>query len=141
MRLSENFTLEEMMKSTVAKRLKIDNTPSKDIISNLQQLATNVLQPIREHFKLPVTITSGYRCSKLNKAVGGATTSQHTAGKAVDFTIKGISIEDIFQWCKKNLKEYDQLIQEKGQWVHISYNKGRNRRESLRYDGKKYIKV
>ena len=139
MKLSDNFTLEEMIKSNIAKRKHIDNTPNENVIKNLKALAINCLQPIRDYYKKPVTISSGYRCPALNKAVGGVSTSQHCNGMAVDFIINGETVESVFQWCKKNLK-YDQLIQEKNAWVHISFNSNGNRHQALRYDGKKYIK-
>ena len=145
MNLTENITLEECIKSATANTLGINNQPNKEeIINNLKELAINCLQPIRSHFNKPLIITSGYRCKKLNKVVGGANTSQHTKGQAVDFIIKGIKLEEIINYIR-NYLDFDQLIEEhsgKSEWVHISYkNKDDNRKEVLRYRYGKYIRI
>lgn len=77
MNLTENFTLEELVHSDTANAKGIDNTPTQEIIDNLKELAENVLQPIRDKWGKPLIVNSGYRCKKLNKAVGGVSTSQH----------------------------------------------------------------
>lgn len=140
MQLSRNFTLEEFCASETARIEHIDNSLTVEAAVNVARLVDNVIQKIRDHFKQPVIITSGYRCKKLNQFLGGAANSQHMKGEAADLKVKGYSIEEVFQWCKNNLI-FDQLIQEKGQWIHISFNLNHNRKESLRFDGKKYIKV
>ena len=84
MKLSNNFTLEELTKSGTATRLKINNTPTKEAANNLAKLAINVLQPIRDAWGAPIVVTSGYRCPALNKATKGATKSQHMTGAAAD---------------------------------------------------------
>lgn len=140
MQLTKNFTLEEFYYSQTAVVKKINNTPPIEAIVGITRLCDNVVQKIRNHFNAPVNINSGYRCQRLNVAVGGVGTSQHTKGEAVDFTVKGFSLEQVFQWCMKNLK-FDQLILEKGEWIHISFKMNGNRREVLRYDGRSYMKV
>lgn len=140
MQLTKNFTLEEFYISETAKAKKIDNTPTPEAVVNITRLCDNVIQKIREHFRQPVLISSGFRCIRLNTAIGGASSSQHIKGQAVDFVVKGFSVEQVFEWCKHNLR-YDQLIQEKGQWVHISFNINSNRQEALRFDGVRYVKV
>ncbi len=123
MQLSTNFTLVEMIKSSTAIRKGIDNTPSAQQIANLKALCVNILEPVRQHYKKPVKVTSGFRCIKLNKAIGGSGTSQHCNGEAADFTVEGVSNLEVCQWIKDNLK-FDQLIYEFGEngWVHCSYD-------------------
>lgn len=76
-KLSKNFTYDEMIHSATAKRLNIDNTPNARELENLRVLCQTVLQPIRDKRGSAITVTSGYRCPKLNALVGGSKTSQH----------------------------------------------------------------
>ena len=140
MKISKNFEFEEFCFSQTALQLNIDNKPDTAAIINITRLCDNVMQKIRDHFQAPVLISSAFRCEKLNNAVGGAKNSQHLSGQAVDFTVQGYSIQQVFLWCKDNLL-FDQLILEKNLWVHISFNYFYNRREVLRYDGSKYLAV
>jgi len=133
MNLSKNFTVAELIKSNTASRLGIDNTPSADVLNNLQVLAFKVLQPVRDHFDAPITVSSGYRSPKLNKAVKGSKTSQHVTGQAADIEIYNVPNEELFNWIKDNL-QFDQLILEfynpadpSSGWVHVSYNEQDNR--------------
>lgn len=125
-RLTKNFNLEEMLASATAKAKRIDNTPLTQHVVNLTLLATHVLQPLREAMGKPIKIGSGYRCPKLNAAVGGVDNSQHMMGQAVDICIDGDMAwgKRIFAWIKCNL-QFDQLIFEhnaKGSyWVHVSF--------------------
>lgn len=137
MKLSPNFTLDELCESQTASRKNIDNTPSEEVVANLKTLALNVLQPIREHYSVPVIISSGYRSPKLNRAIGGSKTSQHCLGEAADLSVVNVSILETFEWCRDNLR-YDQLILEfhdykrpYSGWVHISYREGKNRQQVL----------
>lgn len=146
MKLSENFTLAELTKSSTATRLGIDNSPSPEQLENLVELCHKVLQPLREAIG-PINISSGLRVPALNKAIGGSKTSQHCAinGAAAD-----IDIEDnkkVFDYIKNNL-QFDQLIWEFGNekqpdWVHVSYHYGHNRGQvlkAIKKDGKtKYV--
>lgn len=84
MYLSKHFTLDELMKSPTATRLGIDNTPTAEHLENLRDLVEYILEPLRIHYGRPIIVTSGYRCARLNKAVGGSSTSQHCSGQAVD---------------------------------------------------------
>lgn len=136
MKLSENFTLEEMIKSETAIRKKIDNTPNGNQILNLIDLCENILQPLRDEFGA-IHISSGYRSPKLNTAIGGSTSSQHCAlnGAAADINMNSKNA-DIFEWIKENT-DFDQLIWEFGDddcpsWVHVSYREGKNRNQILR---------
>ena len=80
MKLSENFTLSEMTKSQTAIRKNIDNTPTDEHIENLKHVAETLLQPIRNHFGKPVTVSSGYRSVDLCEAIGSSSRSQHAKG-------------------------------------------------------------
>ena len=139
MKLTENLSLAELVKSQVAERKGINNNPSSDQISNLKKLAESVLQPLRNHYESPVIITSGYRSAELCIDIGSSIHSQHCKGQAADLEIIGISNHDVFKWIKHNL-DYDQLILEfwKGEhepnsgWIHVSYVGKKNRKESLR---------
>ena len=127
MRLSPNFTLAELTKSQTALRKGIDNTPTQDEIEKLQLLVDNVLQRVRDHFGRPVTINSGFRCLKLNRAIGSKDNSQHRKGEAADIEVPGVSNLELAEWIRDNLT-FDQLILEfyseddpAAGWVHVSY--------------------
>lgn len=128
------FTLGELTRSETADRLGIRNTCTKEEASNLMELVAKVLDPLREAYGKPIAVNSGYRCAKLNKAVGGKPTSQHVRGEAADITA-GSREENrkLMEIIRGNL-EYDQLIDEKdGSWVHVSYKRvGRNRKQFLK---------
>ena len=136
MMLSENFTLDELTKSQEAIRLGILNEPSDEHITNLILLCKNILQPVRNHFKIPVSISSGYRPAALCEAIGSSSGSQHTKGQAADFELFGIYNKDVSDWIVKNL-DYDQCILEfwtpndpNSGWIHCSYNDAGRRNES-----------
>jgi hypothetical protein len=140
MKLSENLTLREAIKSNTATRLGIDNTPEQWEINNLRAIAENIFQPVRDHFGVPIGVSSGYRCKELNKAIGGSKYSQHMIGEALDIDadIYGrVTNAEIFNYIKNNL-EWDQMIWEFGDddepnWVHVSYKEsGSNRRQLKR---------
>ena len=139
MQLSKNLSLAEMIRSESAKRNGISNMPTEEHLANMKKLAENVFQPIRDHFNVPIHISSGYRSLELNKAIKGAKTSQHVLGQAVDIDMDGTEItnKQVFDYIKKNL-EFDQLIWEFGTdnnpaWVHVSFNsKGRQRKQILK---------
>jgi len=145
MKLSENFTLDELTKSQEAIRLGIANEPSDEHITNLILLCKNILQPVRNHFKIPVSISSGYRSAALCEAIGSSSGSQHTKGQAADFELFGIHNKDVSDWIVKNL-DYDQCILEfwtpdepNSGWIHCSYSAAKNRRQYLKaskQDGK-----
>ena len=139
MKLSKNLSLSEVVKSTTATRLGIDNTPTGEHITNLIYLANEIFQPIRDHFNAPIFISSGYRSEALNNAIGGSKTSQHSKGQAIDIDNDAVEYPTnrmIFEYIKSHL-EFDQLIYEFGndmnpEWVHVSYNKTKNRKQVLR---------
>lgn len=138
MQLSKNLSLAEVVRSESAKRRGINNMPTAEHLENLKELALNVFQPIRDHFKVPIHISSGYRSRILNNAVNGAAKSQHCTGQAIDIDVDETSItnKQVFDFIKDNL-EFDQLIHEFGNdlnpdWVHVSFNKGANKKQVLR---------
>jgi uncharacterized protein YcbK (DUF882 family) len=136
MKLSHNFTLAELIKSETAIRRGIDNTPPPSVVENLQQLVTNVLQPVRDKFG-PLIVTSGYRSRQLNVAIGGSPTSDHVLGMAADIEAPALDNKVLAQYIQNNMK-FTQLILEfytEGEphsgWVHISYNKDNLKQETL----------
>jgi hypothetical protein len=141
MKLSEHLDLSEVIRSESAKRKGISNMPTPEHIENFKLLAEKVFQPIREHFRCPIHISSGYRSKELNQAVGGSLTSQHCQGEAIDIdmdgTPNGVTNRMVFDFIKDNL-EFDQLIYEFGDkqnpdWVHVSYeSSGKQRKQILR---------
>ena len=137
MKLSKHFTLSEMTKSQTGARKGIDNTPGPEVVANLVVLCVNVLEKVRNHWGDPITVNSGYRCPKLNKAIGGAKNSQHVVGQAADIEISGVDNKILFSWIRDNL-EFDQLILEyykegipSSGWVHVSWNPAGNRKNVL----------
>ena len=130
MRLSENFTLEEL----TATGTGLSNVPPPDARAALKELVDNVLQPARDAIGLPVTVTSGYRSPAVNQAVGGASGSQHMRGEAAD--LQCADNRRLFEAIRGGLL-FDQLIWEHGTdespaWVHVSYKTQGNRKEVLR---------
>lgn len=130
-RLSLNFTLREFTASQTATRRGIRNVPTAEHIRNMEALCREVLEPVRAQFGRPVRITSGYRSAALNRAVGGAPTSQHRTGEAADFSVAGATQEQVHRWIVANLR-FDQLILYKSGRFHISYSATRARRQVLR---------
>ena len=141
MKLSEHLDLVEVTRSNEAKRKGISNEPTAEHLENFKKLAENVFEPIRKHFGVPIHISSGYRSSALNKAIGGASSSQHCTGEAIDIdmdgTTNGVTNKMVFDYIKNNLS-FDQLIFEFGtkdapDWVHVSYEStGKQRKQILR---------
>lgn len=139
MQLSKNLALAEVTRSETAKRKGISNMPTPEHIENFKKLAENVFQPIREHFGVPIHLSSGYRSAALNKAVGGSSSSQHCTGEAIDIDMDGTSItnKQVFDFIRQNVN-FDQMIWEFGtdanpDWVHVSYEStGKQRKQVLR---------
>lgn len=132
MNLTKNFTLEELIHSDTAIRKGIKNTPNNTVVGNLRLLCDKVLQPIRDKYGKPISVTSGYRCYDLNKAVGGVGNSQHLTGEAADITSS--NNKELWKLIVKMVENkeivVDQLIDEKHlQWIHISYKKDTNRNQ------------
>jgi Peptidase M15 len=145
LRLTEHFSLDELIKSDVGLRNGVDNTPSKNVVKNLELVSDNILEPVRNHFNIPFVPSSGYRCISINRLIGSNDNSQHVKGEAVDFEVPGIDNYDAAMWIFKNLK-FDQLILECYQpgkpnsgWVHCSYVSDNPRGEVLTYTNNRYI--
>jgi len=132
MQLSKYFTLSEMIKSDTAERLKIDNTPYPRHIKAMRALCANLLDPIRDAVGRPLHVTSGYRCRALNTAVNGSRNSQHLRGEAADIHVKGMTPRELYDFILTLNLDFDQIIDEFGEWVHISYTEKRpNRKQAL----------
>lgn len=150
--ISEHLTLGELIRSDSAKRAGITNMPNTEQIENLKQLAEHIFEPIRNHFRVPIYISSGFRSVELcNIIKGAAKNSQHSRGEAIDIDMDGhshdISNADIFNFIKANLK-FDQLIWEHGtdknpDWVHVSYTTKKPLRNQIlkALDGGAYISI
>jgi hypothetical protein len=141
MQLSEHLSLAEVTRSDTAKRRGISNMPTEAHLANFKLLAENIFEPIRKHFAKPIFISSGYRSAELNKAIGGAASSQHCSGEAIDIDMDGrpggVTNKMVFDFIKENLN-FDQLIWEFGtdtnpDWVHVSYEStGKQRKQILK---------
>lgn len=137
--ISKHISFAEAIKSQAAIRHGHSNIPGKVELENMKLVATKCFEPLREHFGIPIGISSFYRNTFVNTLVKGAKTSQHLEGKAIDIDADifgGITNKQIYDWLLKNVP-FDQLIWEYGDsnnpaWVHISYNKGNNRKQVLR---------
>lgn len=128
--LSKNFTLAELTVTGTG----LPNKPTEAEIANLQALVTKVLQPLRELYGKPIKVNSGYRSAVVNRAIGGATNSQHSTGEAAD--LDAADNTSLFLLIRQFLP-FDQLIWEGGtdtqpDWVHVSYRAGQNRKQVLR---------
>lgn len=132
------FSIEEMTKSATAKRLGIDNTPSDKIKKNLTLFIEKILDPIREDWGGPISVSSGYRCPELNAKVGGAKNSGHQYGYCADLQVKGdlrkfsCFVKD---WMMKHKMDFDELLFEKSggvTWLHFCW---------IGKDGKQRMKI
>ena len=145
-KLSQNFKLKEFEKSFVAKRKNIDNcVHDKETFKSLEKLCKNIVQPIRNYYKIPFSPNSGYRSITLNRYIGSSDTSQHVLGQAVDLEIPGVNNEELFNFIKDEL-DFDQVILEyydgvdpSSGWVHVSYVSNKdNRNRAMTFDGDHY---
>ncbi len=141
MKLSEFFSLEEMLVSDYAARNGIDNSPSLEVVTNLTKTA-QAMDKVRRLLGHPVIVWSGYRCPELNMAIKGSRTSDHLHGLAVDFICPGFgSVRQVFGKIKAaEGVGFDQLIVERGLWVHIGFGP-RMRGQCLAFDGHVYTEV
>ncbi|HZR37257.1 MAG TPA: D-Ala-D-Ala carboxypeptidase family metallohydrolase [Nevskia sp.] len=117
--IGRHFTLEELLRSQLGERLGIDNTPPPSVLSEMRRLVELVLDPLREQLGQPLHVDSGYRCPRLNQAVGGAPHSQHVLGQAADLVCPGMDPYDLCQFVAGSSLPFDQLIYE-GSWTHVS---------------------
>ena len=133
MNLSKHVTRAEFERSETAINRGINNSMGSADIERAKLLCENCFEPIRAHLGAPIKVNSGYRSPAVNKRIGGATSSQHCIGEAIDLDLHD---RDLFEWIIDNVV-YDQLIFESGTedsaaWFHISYRKNRNRKQVLR---------
>jgi zinc D-Ala-D-Ala carboxypeptidase len=133
MNLSKHVTRAEFERSDAAIKHGISNSMSEFEIERAKLLCENVFEPIRAYVGKPIRINSGFRSVAVNKRIGGASSSQHCMAEAMDLDLHD---RELFEWILDNV-EYDQAIyeagnDEKADWFHISYRKGRNRKQALR---------
>ena len=141
------YTIKELIASDTAKARGIDNSPTTEVRANLVALIETLLDPLREAWKSPIRVTSGYRCAALNKAVGGSSTSAHLYGCAADIVPLNGKIAEFKDFCKNYFGSrrhlYDQVILEdngKSEWVHIGLKTadGRKRGQLMEYKNNRY---
>ena len=138
--ISKHISYEEATRSNTGKRLRVSNDPNEEQLVCMRNTATAIFEPVREHFDVPIYISSFFRSSELNTVVKGSKNSQHVLGEAIDIDAHifgGISNRNIFEWVRDNL-DFDQLIWEYGNanepdWVHISYTTRRPNRRQIIY--------
>lgn len=126
--ISPHISYAEATHSDTAKRLGLPNIPYPTQLECMQELATRIFEPLREHFGVPIYISSFFRSERLNKAIRGAKGSQHMLGEAMDIDAEkfgGVTNKQIFEFIRDNL-EFDQLLWEFGtdeepDWVHVSF--------------------
>ena len=133
MKLSDHVSLTEFEHSPTALKLGIVNKMNAEQIERAKLVCANCFEPIRAKVKKPIRVNSGFRSLLLNKKIGGSKTSQHLKGEAMDLDLHD---RNLFNWIIDNV-DFDQLIYEFGtdtqaDWFHISYSKGKNRKQVLR---------
>lgn len=136
-RISKHVSYKEGTFSQTATRKDIDNTPTPEILERMKAVAENIFEPLRAYVGGPIKINSFYRSVNLNVAIGGAKSSQHTRGEAIDIddTFGHMSNSDMFKFIKDEL-DFDQLIWEFGDdnnpaWIHVSYVSAENNRRRI----------
>ena len=136
-RISKHISYKEATHSDYAKQYGITNKPKKEHIENMELIAEKIFQPLREWVDHPIRINSFFRSEELNSRIGGSLSSAHKDGLAMDLdSLGGKTNLVMFHYIKDNL-EFDQLIWEFGSeecpdWVHVSYNYGKNRKQILK---------
>ena len=132
--MGKYFTIEELTKSSTAKRAGIKNIPNEKELKNLNNLIDNILDPLREAYGKPIIVTSGFRCEELNDLVNGVRGSQHRTGQAADIRSKVDTRKEnkkLFDLVIALELPFDQLIDEYDyNWIHVSFS-DRNRRQIL----------
>lgn len=142
MNITKNFSYEEFYQSATARKMGFYEqfTPPDDVVENIERLVINLLQPLRDLLPGVMIISSGYRCPRLNQAVGGVqkkdgTISQHVKGEAADiiYTENGLKkSQKLIETLRDSGLDFDQCIDEKkGTWVHLSYSSN-NRKQFLK---------
>lgn len=146
-KISENISYKEAVRSETAKRLGISNKPKKEHIENMELIAEKIFQPLREWVEHPIRINSFYRSEELNSRIGGAISSAHKEGLAIDLdSLGGKTNLEMLHYIKDHL-DFDVLINEypneegEPKWIHVSWNKKKNRKQVLeiKRKGKYYL--
>ena len=128
------FTIAEMTKSDTADRLGIDNRLPKELLTNVQRLISEVLDPLRDWYGKPIRINSGYRCEALNKAVGGVDNSYHLTGCAADIDVNSHGEnEKLFAYIRENLPFTELGWEGGGAWIHVALVPGREEEKEVFY--------
>lgn len=122
MKLTEHFTLEEMVLSQEAARSGLRNMPNAHQVESLRALCENVLEPLRARVKRPIIVSSGYRSKTLNARIGGSPSSQHCRGEAADIMIPGMGTAEVVDLIRGMKLPFDQVIDEFSRWVHVSHS-------------------
>lgn len=134
---SDFFKLDEFIKSSTAERLSIDNTPSREVVSNLQYGVNMILDPLRRCYGKPIIITSGFRCTKLNAAVGGVDNSWHLMGNAADIHVSTRAEAQTLFRILQTLPSVDTCLFEhssKAQWLHVQWDLTKNPRHHFNFN-------
>jgi len=137
--ISKHITYAEATHSQTAIKYRKENIPDTEQLDAMRLIAEKIFEPLREHFKVPIAITSFFRSKQVNTLVGGSVNSQHTKGEAMDINasvLGGATNAEVFFYIKNNLL-FDQLIWEFGDelnpdWVHVSYKNVGNKRQTLK---------
>jgi len=148
--ISPHFTLKELTKTDLAKFRTVNSNPPEELLPAAKALCETLLEPIRAHFDAPVIIHSGYRCPKLNQAIGGSKTSQHMKFEAADFHIVGHDLAEVWNWIgRESGLPFGQCILEGGSldkptWIHLSlgppWRPAKTSGQLLKFDGKRYYR-
>jgi len=140
MKLTPNFSLWEFTHSDTAKKLGIENQPTDDELRRVtfSAIQMEIIRVILSN--RPITITSGFRNARVNRAVGGSNTSDHRSGLAVDFKCSGMTGSQIASIVSKSKLNYDQIIDYGTARIHIGFG-ARNRRRNTLYKNGRYIDV
>lgn len=139
MNITKHFTFRELV-STSYENVEAENIYyAVDNMKEVQALA-EFAEEVRKVLGVPMIITSGVRCPRLNSFVKGSKTSDHVRCRAIDFITTKISVKKAFELLQKSKLKFKQLIYERNTWVHISMPE-KNKREVLVYDGEKYKRV
>ncbi|MFF2048857.1 D-Ala-D-Ala carboxypeptidase family metallohydrolase [Stenotrophomonas bentonitica] len=125
MQLTANFSLAEL---TVTD-LNMPNVPNEAEVASLRSLAEMILQPLRDALGKPVRVNSAFRSEAVNRAVGGTATSQHRLGQAADIHVPGMTSVEVAKTIVALGLPFDQVIEEFGSWVHVSYGPRRRRQQ------------
>lgn len=135
--ISKHISYTESVFSAKAKSAQIPNVPNETQLEAMQLVAEKLFEPLREWYGKPITINSFFRNPTVNKLVGGAKNSNHMRGEAIDISA-GSQVENkkLFDWCKSNFTEFNELIWEYGSavgpdWVHISFKRVGNRKKII----------